>query len=66
MTADEITEVRLRSAFLTVAFAVTVPIAFVNVPASQVAWIVIAALFVFLRRLHPKLDRARRAMGARL
>jgi uncharacterized membrane protein len=66
MTQDEISEVRLRTTFLTVSFAATVPIAFLNVPASQVAWIVIAIVFVLIRRLHPKLARARRAMGALL
>lgn len=66
MTEDEVSEVRLRCAFLTVSFAATVPIAFESVPASQTAWIVIVIVFVLIRRLHPRFARARRAMGALL
>jgi TMEM175 potassium channel family protein len=62
MTAAEIGAIRLRAVFLTVAFGATVPVAFISVPASQSAWIVILAGFALIRRIRevlPKLPRKR-------
>ncbi|HXQ94057.1 MAG TPA: TMEM175 family protein [Thermoplasmata archaeon] len=50
MSADDIGQQKVRVVFLTVAYAATVPVAFVDVAASQVAFGVILAMLYVIRR----------------
>jgi uncharacterized membrane protein len=58
MSAEEIREQKFRAVYLTIAFAGTVPVAFVYVPASQVAFGVILG-FLYLLRVRRKRREAR-------
>jgi uncharacterized membrane protein len=49
MSAEEIREQKFRVVYLTAAFAATVPVAFVYVPASQVSFGVILAMLYLIR-----------------
>jgi uncharacterized membrane protein len=58
MSSDEIEQQKIRAVFLTIAFAATVPVAFVYVPGSQVAFgVILAGLYVI--RLRHQRSRAK-------
>ncbi|MCI4326184.1 MAG: DUF1211 domain-containing protein [Thermoplasmata archaeon] len=61
MSGEEIQQQKVRVIYLTVAFAATVPVALVDVGASQLAFGVILGLLYFIRIRHLKARRKGRA-----
>jgi uncharacterized membrane protein len=66
MSPEEVEQQKIRVIYLTIAFAATVPVAYLDVSASQIAFGVILGMLYFIRVRHARAKKRGRAPVVRL